>query len=75
MIDVTIKAIKASNLDEKINDQNGKKVSHFLTSDIPVNQEELQKAMIDMGPDCLDKISLLCRNARSCAFLQSIVLR
>ena len=59
MIDVTIKAIKASNLDEKIKDQNVKRLSQFLTSDIPVNQEELQKAMIEMGPDCLDKISLM----------------
>jgi hypothetical protein len=58
MIDVTIKAIITSDLDEKIKDQNVKRLSQFLTSDTPVNQVELQKVMIEMGPDCLDKISL-----------------
>jgi len=59
MIKTTIKAIKSSNLDKKIKDQNIKLLSNYLINQSPINQEDLEKTMISMRPDCLDKISLL----------------
>ncbi|AGB03012.1 Zinc dependent phospholipase C [Methanoregula formicica SMSP] len=56
MIVTIIKDIQSCNLDEKIKDQNVILLSTFVDDDSTINRGELEKTLISMGPDCLEKI-------------------